>query len=520
MKKIVLIFLVNISVSAYINAQSVGINTDTPEASAVLDIVAPNSDKGVIAPRMTTLQRNSIVNPAEGLLVYDTDLKVYIYWNGTKWVVTMLDAEIASQKFSYFKFTGDTVVPTGSGAASIAEKVVAATSVVKQSAVPVAVLDAGSGGVRIDASGQYVIKTSAVVTNLAGGNNQALQAKIITYLNGVMLCEAYFHLPTSSSGAHKSSGKSYIIRDLNIGDIITVRLQKIIPDFSGNAGVTGNQMTGRFNNVILELDRLPYDCAGVAKCTVKSTLRPEGLTFMCYNLGANPNMTIAEQMAYTPSPNTVNSVDATVYGDLYQWGRIADGHQVRNSAEIVGPYTGPFDPNGQIPSSASSYYGKNIFGSGYDPYPYAWRVPHSDILWGYPKTVNDPCPVDWRLPTRNELMSIFNNSALLIPISTSWSAALSSGNRVRWSNTNTAGIEISADDGGSTSIFLPAAGYRSYQIGGGGTAQTGTSGYYNTGMPVTGSSSAYRINFHSNTLNPTTQNERVCGTSVRCIEDY
>jgi hypothetical protein len=67
-------------------------------------------------------------------------------------------------------------------------------------------------------------------------------------------------------------------------------------------------------------------------CTVKSSLPVGELTFMYYNLGADPSYDIPEkQMAYTPSPNTDGSPDATVYGDLYQWGRTTDGHEKRNS---------------------------------------------------------------------------------------------------------------------------------------------------------------------------------------------
>lgn len=53
----------------------VGINTQTPHASAALDIVSPNNDKGVLIPRMTTIQKTAIPSPAAGLMVYDTSKK-------------------------------------------------------------------------------------------------------------------------------------------------------------------------------------------------------------------------------------------------------------------------------------------------------------------------------------------------------------------------------------------------------------------------------------------------------------
>ena len=52
-----------------LNAQ-VGIGTTSPDNSAILDVVS--TTKGVLVPRMTSGQRTSISNPADGLLVYQT----------------------------------------------------------------------------------------------------------------------------------------------------------------------------------------------------------------------------------------------------------------------------------------------------------------------------------------------------------------------------------------------------------------------------------------------------------------
>jgi hypothetical protein len=54
----------------------VGIGTVTPNASSVLDITS--TTQGMLTPRMTTAQRTAIASPADGLMVYDTDLKLFI----------------------------------------------------------------------------------------------------------------------------------------------------------------------------------------------------------------------------------------------------------------------------------------------------------------------------------------------------------------------------------------------------------------------------------------------------------
>ena len=68
MKNIFILLLLAITISA--NAQ-VGIGTSTPDASAALEVAS--TSQGLLPPRMTAVQRNSISNPAQGLIIYCTD---------------------------------------------------------------------------------------------------------------------------------------------------------------------------------------------------------------------------------------------------------------------------------------------------------------------------------------------------------------------------------------------------------------------------------------------------------------
>jgi uncharacterized protein (TIGR02145 family) len=63
----------------------IGINTDgsPPDPSAGLDVKFSN--KGFLPPRMTTIQRNAIGSPAEGLVIYNTDERTLNIFNGTSW---------------------------------------------------------------------------------------------------------------------------------------------------------------------------------------------------------------------------------------------------------------------------------------------------------------------------------------------------------------------------------------------------------------------------------------------------
>ena len=57
---------------------SVGVGTLDPQSTAALDITS--TTKGFLPPRMTQAQRDAISNPANGLLVYQTDATVGFYF--------------------------------------------------------------------------------------------------------------------------------------------------------------------------------------------------------------------------------------------------------------------------------------------------------------------------------------------------------------------------------------------------------------------------------------------------------
>lgn len=61
----------------------VGIGTSVPHASSALDI--SSTSKGLLLPRMTTVQRNAIATPATGLIVFDTTLNGFYGYDGTTW---------------------------------------------------------------------------------------------------------------------------------------------------------------------------------------------------------------------------------------------------------------------------------------------------------------------------------------------------------------------------------------------------------------------------------------------------
>ncbi|MDG5768148.1 FISUMP domain-containing protein [Balneolales bacterium ANBcel1] len=110
---------------------------------------------------------------------------------------------------------------------------------------------------------------------------------------------------------------------------------------------------------------------------VVEVITPTGRVWMDRNLGASRVATASD--------------DEHAYGDLYQWGRAADGHQKRNS-----PATSTL--------SSSDQPGHGNFILAPDS-PYDWRSPQNDNLWQGAGGTNNPCPVGYRLPTEAEWMA-------------------------------------------------------------------------------------------------------------------
>jgi hypothetical protein len=115
-------------------------------------------------------------------------------------------------------------------------------------------------------------------------------------------------------------------------------------------------------------------CAG-ATIVVDVTNPTTGKIWMDRNLGATQVAT--------------SSTDVNSYGDLYQWGRRADGHQCRTS-----PTTST------LSSVDQPAHGIFILASNA---PYDWRSPQNTNLWQGVNGVNNPCPSGYRVPTNIEI---------------------------------------------------------------------------------------------------------------------
>ena len=81
MKKLLFLFAILFGIYSSANSQ-VAINNDgtTANTTAILDV--KSTSKGMLVPRLTSLQRTGITTPANGLMVFDTDTKSFWYYDG------------------------------------------------------------------------------------------------------------------------------------------------------------------------------------------------------------------------------------------------------------------------------------------------------------------------------------------------------------------------------------------------------------------------------------------------------
>jgi hypothetical protein len=108
-----------------------------------------------------------------------------------------------------------------------------------------------------------------------------------------------------------------------------------------------------------------------------------------------------------------NPTDTAAFGDLYQWGRLTDGHEKRTSSTT-------------ITLSSTDVPGHNNFIAV--PSSQDWRVTSNNNLWQGVNGINNPCPSGYRLPTASEfdaerLSWITNNAAGAFASPLKWTMA-------------------------------------------------------------------------------------------------
>ena len=322
------------------------INSTNSEAdnNAILDVSSTN--KGFLLPRLTTVQIEAIASPPGGLIVFcTTDKKIYCFHDGdNEWK----ELDIGTSTLDpYAEYT----IGTGSSCAN---------SVI--------------GGVYQES------------VNLTVANTVVLEATFTT--------TGPWSIYTDTINGYYFTG-SGIISSTGVNNIVLIASGTPATSQTDNFAATANNNGGTctFDIVVYNSPEYPQ---GATNCitggtTVSDVFNPTtGEVWMDRNLGAS-------QVATSAS-------DPDAIGDLYQWGRLSDGHQCRTSSttSTLSATSTPGHSNFIMPSTS----------------PYDWLSPQDNQLWQGENGTNNPCPSGYRIPTANE----WNEERLSWTSPTSWGA--------------------------------------------------------------------------------------------------
>lgn len=217
---------------------------------------------------------------------------------------------------------------------------------------------------------------------------------------------------------------------------------------------TGTPSTFGDHNFILNTS--PSSCSFIrtTENVHQTVIGKAGRIWMAYNLGA------------TAPASSIT--DSKQYGDFYQWGRRADGHEKLNSTTT------------SVKSAIDTPIHSNFITTSSD-----WLSTANANLWQGLNGINNPCPLGFRIPTIKE-----------------------------WDDEFTASGIVDNTTAFNSRLKLTLPGYRNINSTADHNA-AGTAGYY-WSSDVSGTLSSFK-HFYSG--NSTTNNHRGYGFSVRCIKD-
>ncbi|WP_438967070.1 hypothetical protein [Flavobacterium sp.] len=426
MKKIVVTAILLATTSFY---AQVGIGTTNPEGA--LDVVSTNS--GIVVPRVANTA--SITTPINGMIIYDLSSNCFKGYQNGAWSdcglvpVNPILVQVGNE--------GDApnTVPSVVTATQLAS-VPGVTGVVPANeAAYQAYIDANPALFSAPAT---VAEINAMITAV---NVQAILVQVGN--EG----DAPNTVPSVVTAAQLASlpGVTYVVP---------------ANEAAYQAYIDANPALFSAPATVAEIDAM----ITVVNATATPITSTTGKKWMDRNLGA-------KQVA-------TSATDHLAYGDLYQWGRKADGHEKINwtSSTTGTPVNGTTTINADTPAN-NLFITENIT-------PHDWRVNQNANLWNGVAAVNNPCPEGFRVPTIAELNAEFSAYGI-----------------------------IDSATAFSSPFKFTVPGLRNYFNG---SLSVGSYGYL-WSSSVSGSNSSYRY-FFSGGANLDI-NRRAYGFSVRCIKN-
>ena len=390
-----------------------------------------STNQGFLPPRMTTTQRNAISNPAAGIILFNTTAKCLQWFDGGFWI-------------------DGCGGPPENPSITAANVTYQGTSVINTTG--------------IGYNGEAVPSASTITVELTNAS-----ADPQTY--GLIATDPTTGLSYTATGTIAGSASGVAVVLNNNG--------AVMPDFS--SGVITMALMGTSSTLNLE-PRIDVKSIPTSDPDWTYTDVTYGTQiWMDRNLGARRVATALN--------------DVYSYGNHYQWGRPADGHEIsvwKGDDQTVG--RGLEDTTSTL-ATGTPANGDFILAT---VSPFDWVASPAasgvDTLWA--TASQGPCPAGYHVPTNAEwvIADTFNGGA-----------ATSGGATVGWDNN----VETY-----NSALKLPSAGLR-VRIDGLLNLQGTNGAYWSSNV---GGTYARNLSFYSTAAHSVTSN-RASGFSVRCLKN-
>jgi uncharacterized protein (TIGR02145 family) len=463
-------------------AGQVVVGEGTPDPSAILDV--QGTDKGFLFTRLSTAGRNAIVNPARGLIIFNTGTLCLEINQGTP----------SAPQWERVKCRTGAIGGLDCGAASVSEPVItvpytggnggvydvhsaSSTGITGLSAtLPAGNYTDGTGSLSWVVSGVPSGPGTATFSLSSGGYSCSVPFNVVAGSISSLDCAGATTTGTLTSGQAASgvsasvpytggNGGFYGVQTASSTGVtgLTVTLDGgFFAIGTGNLTfvITGTPASGGTASFALNIDG--QTCAlDVFVCTTGCCAKvsaTEYKNFMCHNLGSAN--TSADP--FTPTWE--------INGSYWQWGRLTQAAD------------GPTDTNPG--SGAVSGWNTTSAANG------SWADGS--------KTANDPCPPGFRVPTNAQ-----------------WDGVLANNTKTDVGTSSNSATNYGAGKKFGDQLMLPAAGSRLQANGL--LNYRGSSGFYWSSTENFGIFARELNFFGSSAL--TADFYRTDGLSVRCIED-
>ena len=528
-----------------------------PQSYSIVEIDTTQYKGGLRMPQLTTFQRDSIGGilkqatnqvAGKGLVIFNTDTKCLEFWNGSTWISLCSDIlgsntiQLTSAANTEIACSGSVITPitvtvantitltsdAGTDAQTIAVENAITDITYSTTGATGATFDGLPSGITGSWSNNAVTITGTPVAvgvfnytvTLTGGCGASATGTITVSPALTTFTDVMYDFQTQQLEAYPSTGiTSYrwqVSQTSNENDFVDISGAPDSNFYTIPAQFATNQPGA---NASAKTDSLFFRCILTAASgdVVTNGLNMLFIRTNTPGYGTDGNgvryLTIQKGLNGVNTPATTGSIkiallnlgasegnDAGDWGDLYQWGRVKDGHEhviwSKDAGHVntIAPFNNGTTPDtiskdllgtvtytnyptvstdknwGQIPA-ASSGYGEFIkssedWGAGSPVAQSRWgdgtnNRPASEITWTHPS--NNPCPSGWRIPSIWNWWNIYGGTGNDTSLN---SSSVSTVNNWYWRATsnNAVGGAIITNASGEK-VFLPALGYRFYTDG-------------------------------------------------------